>query len=371
MTLKPILIIGGTGVFGKRLVRHLATRGDVALFVSARDAARSGDFIQTLRGSVAPLRAVALECRSNLQERLDEIKPFVVVDCSGPFQGAGYDTARTVLRSGAHFVDLADARNYLADFHEALDTVAVDHGVTALTGASSTPTLSTSVAQQLTKGWCRVDTIDICITPGGKSEVGRSVIEAILSYAGRDIPIWRSGQLSRTIGWSESRIVSIPGLGARRVAVVETFDAEHLGQMMDVQSRVSFSAGLESRLEQWGIEALAKLRKHRLIGALGWLIPILLKARRITRIPTSDRGGMMVDISGRDENDLPCQSRWCLIARQDHGPFVPILPAAAAVEKLLAGPITAGARLAHREINLADILAQARPYAMTTDLYRC
>lgn len=368
MTLKHILIIGGTGVFGKRLVRHLATRKDVALFVSSRDAARSGVFIQTLQGSVAPLQAVGLDCGTNLQERLDQIEPFAVVDCSGPFQGADYDTARRVLCSGAHFVDLADARDYLAHFHSALDTAAHQHGVTALTGASSTPALSTCVAQQLTQGWQRVDTIDICITPGGKSEVGRSVIETILSYAGRDIPIWHSGQLSHTTGWSGSRLVPIPGLGRRRVAVVETFDAENLGQMLNVKSRVSFSAGLESRFEQWGIETLAALRKRRLIGALDWLIPVLLKARTITRIPTSDSGGMMVDISGRDKNDLPCRSTWSLIAQQDHGPFVPILLAAAAVEKLLAGSVATGARLAHEDIDLAEILVQARPYAITAEL---
>lgn len=45
MSLKNILIIGGTGVFGKRLVRHLSTRADVALFVSSR--ARDGQRISS------------------------------------------------------------------------------------------------------------------------------------------------------------------------------------------------------------------------------------------------------------------------------------------------------------------------------------
>ena len=45
------------------------------------------------------------------------------------------------------------------------------------------------MAQHLTQGWQRVDTIDIAITPGGKSEVGRSVIEAILSYVGKEVPV--------------------------------------------------------------------------------------------------------------------------------------------------------------------------------------
>ncbi len=369
MTQKPILIIGGTGVFGKRLVRHLAARSDVALFVSSRDASRAKGFLRTLTDSVAPLHAVELDCQKNLQERLDNIRPFIVVDCSGPFQGASYDTARIVLRSGAHHVDLADARDYLAHFASALDEVACDHGVSALTGASSTPTLSTCVAYHLTKGWTRIDTINICITPGGKSEVGRSVIEAIMSYAGRAVPVWRDGGLSQTIGWNDTRLIDIPGLGRRRVAAVETFDAEYLGPSLNVQSRVAFYAGLESRIEQNGIEALAALRKRGLIGDLGFLIPLLLKARRLTRIPTSDVGGMLVDICGLDRNGAWRRAQWSLIARHDHGPFIPILPAAAAVEKLLGDGVRAGARPAHDALALPDILAQMRPYDIITDTF--
>lgn len=367
MTLKPILIIGGTGVFGKRLVRHLAARGGIALFVSSRSAAKAEGFIRTLQDTVAPVHAVGLTCAENLQARLDDIRPFIVIDCSGPFQGANYDTARTVLQSGAHLVDLADARDYLAHFSSALDDLAQAQGVTALTGASSTPTLSTCVAEHLTRGWVRVDTIDICITPGGKSEVGRSVIEAIMSYAGRDIPIWWAGKLQKTKGWSRPRTLDIPGLGRRRVAAVETFDAEHLGPKLDVQSRVSFSAGLESRIEQLGIETIAALRKRGLLDRLGFLIPLLLKARRITRIPTSDAGGMVVDITGLDANGMRSQARWSLIARKDHGPFVPVLPAAAAVDRLLRGGVKAGARVAHSAVTLADICDQMRPYQITTE----
>ncbi len=367
MKLKSILIIGGTGVFGKRLVRHLATRDGVALFVSSRTEAKADRFIQTLQGSIAPLHPVELDCEKNLQQCLDDIEPSIVIDCSGPFQTAGYDTARTVLRSGAHLVDLADARDYLANFTSALDGIARDRGVAALTGASSTPTLSRCVVQHLTKGWKRIDTIDISITPGGKSEVGRSVIEAILSYAGRDIPIWQAGQLSSTTGWSGPRMIDIPGLGRRRVAVVETFDAESLGPTLNVQSRVSFSAGLESKVEQWGIEAIAAFRKRGLLGGLGFIIPLLLKARTITRIPTSDVGGMLVDICGLDEKNTHCRARWSLIARQDHGPFIPILPAAAAVEKLLTEAVFPGARIAHSEVNLSDILEQMRSYKIKTE----
>lgn len=362
---RVVLIIGGTGVFGQRLVRHLARIQGVTLFVSSRSVAKAEALIKTVNSPAATLNAVGLDCRVNLAARLEEIGPSVVVDCSGPFQGAGYDTAQAVVRSGAHFVDLADARDYLAGFAPALDDLARQHGVTALSGASSTPALSTCVATELTAGWQRVDTIDICITPGGKSEVGRSVIEAILSYAGREIPVWSGGKLSKAIGWRGAQTIDIPGLGCRRVATVETYDAEYLGPSLQVQSRVAFSAGLESRVEQWGIEALAWLRHRGVLGGLNWLIPPLLQARRITRIPTSDVGGMMIEISGVDETGTTSQAQWILIARNDHGPFVPVMAAAAAVNKLLRGMPDTGARFAHHAMTLAEICKEMADYLIT------
>ncbi|WP_299831136.1 SDR family oxidoreductase [uncultured Roseobacter sp.] len=364
-----ILIIGGTGVFGRRLARHLMAFGGIELFVTSRSSAKADRFAEVLRAGneATPVQGVVLDCHENLTTRLDEIRPFAVIDCSGPFQHADFEIARSVVSAGAHLIDLADARSYLAGFTDMLGELARAKGVAALTGASSTPTLSACVVDHLTREWQRVDTIDICITPGGKSEVGRSVIEAILSYAGKDIPIWRNGQLSHTSGWSEPRLVDIPGLGPRRVAAVETYDAEYLGSRHEVQSRVSFSAGLESIIEQRGIETLATLRKRHLLPDLGILIPALLKARQVTRLPTSDRGGMQVSVCGLDAQGGFTQAHWTLVAKNDHGPNVPILPAAAALEKLLAGEVEAGARLAHNAVTLPDILAEASSYAIETN----
>lgn len=364
-----VLIMGGTGVFGKRLARHLARFEGIELFVSSRTAAKAEQFVATLKADMPALCAhgIDLDHQKNLKEQLEVIKPFAVIDCSGPFQSATYEAPRVIISSGAHLIDLADARNYLANFASNLDDLAQKYGVSALTGASSTPTLSSCVVEHITQGWSRVDTIDICITPGGKSEVGRSVIEAILNYAGRDIPFWRQGRLSSAIGWTKSQVVYIPKLGPRRVAPVETYDAEYLGPRHDVQSRVSFSAGLESSIEQFGIGAIAILRKHNLLPNFVPLVPMLMWVRRITRIPTSDRGGMLVQVTGVNADGNFVQAKWSLVATDDHGPFIPILPAAAALQRLLEGNVIAGASLANQQINLSDILAQMTPYQITTE----
>lgn len=365
--MRRVLLIGGTGVFGQRLARHLAAISGLELLITSRDEGKA----QALASGIAPaegttISGLGFDHRHDPGEAIARLAPWLVIDASGPFQGAGYDVPRAALAAGAHVVDLADARDYILGYGAALDGLARERGLVALAGASSTPALSSAAVAALTEGWQRLDTIDIAITPGGRSEVGGAVIAAILSYAGRPIPIWREGKLQETHGWLDSRRIAMPGLGRRRVAVVETVDAEWLGPALKVRSRIAFRAGLESSIEQWGVMALAWLARHGAIGALDALIPALLTARRITRLPTSDRGGMLVAVGGLDAQSRLRRASWSLLAERGDGPHVPTLPAAAALRALLEGRLAPGARSASGALTLAEIEAEMAPYAITT-----
>lgn len=367
MTGHRVLLIGGTGVFGRRLARHLATFDDLDLILTSRDAEKA----QALAGSLRPARGtrifgIGLDHRHGLAGQLAEIAPWLVIDASGPFQGAGYGVPRAALEAGAHVVDLADARDYILGYGAALDELARSHGLVALAGASSTPALSAAVVAELTKGWRRIDSIDIAITPGGRSEVGVAVIAAILTYAGLPVPVWREGELQETIGWIDSRVLAMPRLRTQRVAAVETVDAQGLGPALPVASRIAFYAGLESRIEQWGLIALARLRRAGLIVRFDGLIPLLLAARRLTRITTSDRGGMLVEVTGLDGTGKLHHARWSLLAEKDHGPQVPTLAAAAAVRAVQEHLLEPGARSAAGTMPLACIEAEMAPYAIST-----
>jgi hypothetical protein len=367
MTTKRVLLIGGTGVFGQRLARHIAGMDGLDLTVTSRSHAKAralADSITT--AATTTIRGIGLDHRRDLAAALATLSPWLVIDASGPFQGASYDVPCAALTAGAHVVDLADARDYILGFGPALDGLARKRGLVALAGASSTPALSCAAVAALTEGWRRIDTLDIAITPGGRSEVGEAVIAAILSYAGRPIPIWREGELQQAHGWVDGRRVVMPGLGSRRVAAVETVDAQWLGLRLDVRSRVAFQAGLESPIEQFGIGMLARLRRAGWLGELKPLIPALLAGRKLTRLPTSDRGGMLVEATGLDANGELRTTRWSLLAERGDGPHVPTLPAAAALRALLAGQIAAGARPAAGALTLAAIEAEMTPYAIST-----
>ena len=117
----------------------------------------------------------------------------------------------------------------------------------ARAGASSTPALSTSVVEDLTRRWQRLDSVDIAIMPGGTGRVGISVIRAILSYAGTTIETYREGARADVTGWGNVRRMCVPGLGVRYLSPVATADAVLLPERFAVTSRVAFYAGLELR----------------------------------------------------------------------------------------------------------------------------
>lgn len=366
-----IVVIGGTGVFGKRLCQHLITQlTNIDLVITSRSKKNAQLHAENLQRSARADNVVTgrvFDTKSDtLLDLLSEIAPDIVVDCSGPFQLANHSTAEIVLKAGAHYLDLADARVYLKTFSAKLDTEAVTCRKLAIAGCSSTPTLSTCVVRSLTDRWQRIDTIDIAITLGGKSDVGKSVVAAILSYTGKPIPSFDRGELGVTSGWGISRRIAVGDLGERLVSPVETLDAEHLSHEFTVKNRVSFSAGLESTLEHRSLQLLSWLRKHRVIPSPEVLAPFLLKVRSVSRISTSDRGGMVVNVTGLDENGSRARNEWLLLAEHDDGPYVPVLPAAAMIRRLLNEELTPGATLGSERLNLQDIENEMSTHAITT-----
>ena len=125
-----------------------------------------------------------------------------------------------------------------------------------------------------------------------------------------------------------------------------TADAALLPERFNVTSRVAFYAGLESRLEQFGLLLLAKLRQRGFIRSIEPLAPLLHSARRVTGLLASDRGAMTVDCAGLDAEGRQVSARWCLLAESGAGPNVPVLPAVALTRALIHGDIQPGAGIA-------------------------
>jgi saccharopine dehydrogenase-like NADP-dependent oxidoreductase len=122
---RRVLVVGGTGGFGRRLVEGLIATTDLAVVIASRDRARG----QALAASFEPGRveAIALDTGRVTPDQLRATGAFAVVDAAGPFQGAEYRLARAAIAAGMHYLDLADARDFVAAFG-ALDAEAAPPG---------------------------------------------------------------------------------------------------------------------------------------------------------------------------------------------------------------------------------------------------
>src|SRR5579872_5438448 len=288
---RGVLVVGGTGAFGSRLVNGLYKTTDLDVVIAGRDLGRAAAAAAVL-GPRA--RALRLDAATVEAEELHASGAFVVVDAAGPFQGASYRLARAAIEAGLHYVDLADGRDFVAGF-DALDELARAAGVVALTGASSTPALSHAVLDRLTDGWRRIDTVEIAISPGNRnSPRGLSVIRAILSYAGKPVRVFDGGEWTERPGWGRPVRREMPGLGRRWLSLCETPDLDLVPERFAPRQAAVFRAGLELSTMHLGLYLAGLVVRARLLPSLvPFARPFRWMAEQMKGFG-SDRGGMMV-----------------------------------------------------------------------------
>ncbi|MFZ2003754.1 MAG: saccharopine dehydrogenase NADP-binding domain-containing protein, partial [Stellaceae bacterium] len=294
---RAVLVVGGTGAFGGRLVAGLYETTDFDVVIAGRDIDRA----TAAAAALGPrARALRLDAATVEADELRASDAFVLVDAAGPFQGASTRLARAAINAGLHYVDLADGRDFVAGFG-ALDELARAAGVVALTGASSTPALSHAVLDRLTEGWRRIDTVEIAISPGNRnSPRGLSVIRAILSYAGKPIRVFDGGGWTERPGWGRPVRREMPGLGKRWLSLCETPDLDLVPERFAPRQAAVFRAGLELSAMHLGLYLGGILVSARLLPSLvPFAKPVRWMAERMKGLG-SDRGGMVVEVRGID-----------------------------------------------------------------------
>jgi hypothetical protein len=350
---RRVLIVGATGQFGARLARRIAPWPDVELVL----AARARDRLDALAAELGTGEVAVLDRRD--LTALKRLNAWAVIDCAGPFQGQSYDAPKAILEAGAHYVDLADARDFVVGFPKALAALAVQRGLVAVSGASSTPALSCAVVDQLTARWTRIDRVWAAISPAGRTRVGPSVVKAILSWAGQPVSIFTGGEWKTRPGWGGARRVPMPHIGRRWLSLAETPDLDLFVDRYRPKDEAMFAAGVESAFSHLSLSLLSVLVRWRFLPSLAAFAGPLHWASERAASFGSTTGGMLVRAEGIDAAGAPAKAEWALWAYDNFGPYVPTLAAAATLRALLDGKIAAGAQTASGLVPLDDILAQA------------
>lgn len=346
-----VLVVGATGVFGRRLSELLAEEVGVRLILAGRTAAS----LEALAASLGTGVSTAVLDRDRVTGAdLDRLGCRLVIDAAGPFQGSRTTLLEAAVAAGCHYVDLADGRDFVAGIAR-FDAAARDRGVAVLSGASSTPALSHAVADAITAGWRRIDVLRVAICPGNRAPRGLSVVRAILSYVGRPVRVFRDGAWREAPGWGLTRRIEMPGLGGRLASLCDSPDLDLLVERYRPRQAAEFLAGLELALLHRGL-GLAGLAVR--LGLLRSLAPLARPLRWLAILFEpfgSDRGGMLVEAAGQDTDGRPATVRWSLVAPAGVGPTIPTLPAVALVRRVRDGRVpAAGARPCVGELTLED-----------------
>lgn len=360
---RRVLVVGGAGVFGSRLVEGLVATTDAEIVVAGRDLNRA----QLAAKDLGVAYGVSLDRDRTIAADIARLKPDLVIDAAGPFQGADMSFARAAISAGVHYIDLADARDFVAAF-PALDEAARAANIAAITGASSSPALTHAVLDKLTAGWKRIDILRAGISPGNRAPRGRSVIEAVLSWAGAPVRVFTDGEWTTRPGWSGTRKHPVPGLGMRRFALAETADLD-LMAARGAREEAWFGAGLELGVLHHGLGAVGALKRAGLMKDLRPFAGMLRLGANLLIGLGSDRGAMFVEAWGRDADDKPVRAEWTLVAPVRVGPFVPTLPARVLARKLMSGEkIDAGARACVGFLSLDELAADFARHGIETGM---
>ena len=331
-----VLVIGGYGFFGRRLVERLAQHPGLHVLVAGRSIGAARQVVQELQQRAhARLEGVALDAQAaSLADDLRRLRPAVVINASGPFQGQDYRVPAACIAAGVHAIDLADSRAYVTNIGS-LDQEARAAGVLVTSGASSVPALSAAAVDALAHGLAELRSIDIGISPGNRTERGLATVRAILGDCGKPLPASGGKPAAAWVG-TRRHVYPAP-VGARLLSPCDVPDLVLFPQRYPGRPSTTFTAGLELEFLHRGMNAMAWASRIGLVRdwsrhavALKWL------ADRF-RTWGSDAGAMHVALTGIDGSGRECRRSWHLLATHGDGPYVPTLAAAALVRKLAAG----------------------------------
>lgn len=289
------------------------------------------------------LEATAIDSSSTTLARdIRALGAGIVINLSGPFQGSDYRVAQSCIKARAHYIDLADAREFVLGIR-ALDVAAREAGVLVASGASSVPALSSAVVDRLSASFATMTDIDIGISPGNQTDRGLATVAAILSYCGEKVRIWRNGAWTHARGWGGQVRHRYPApVGNRWLTLCEVPDLTlHVERYPQVRN-VIFRAGLELGVLHLGLAFMSMLRRLRLVPNLARLAPLARTlSEKVIRLG-SDAGAMHVAVRGVSLAGHPLRHQWTLLAERGDGPYIPTLAAVALVRRLREGTVAVG-----------------------------
>jgi hypothetical protein len=180
----------------------------------------------------------------------------------------------------------------------------------------------------------QMEEIQIVIAPAQRAPRGAATIAGVFSYAGKSFKVLRGGAWMDAWGWQELRRVRIEGVGTRWAAACDVPDLELLPARYPGVKTVEFRAALEFGVQHFALWTAAGLRRAGLpLPIERWAAPLDKVASWLDGFG-SERGGMLVSVTGTDSSGRRKRVEWHLVADHNHGPEIPCMPAILLARKI-------------------------------------
>jgi len=360
-----VLIIGGYGNFGGYVARALASDSNIELLIGGRSQTEAKAFAKQL-GAANPAEGCKLDIDGNLAGRLSELRPKLVIHTSGPFQTQDHRVARAAIAAAAHYLDLADARHFVATIGE-LDADARRAGVAVIAGASSVPCLTAAFVDRYRPRFGQLEKAAYGISAAQATNRGLGTAAAILSYVGKPFSVLRNDIRKRVFGWQGLHAVRYPELGRRLFGYCDVPDLEIFPSRYSGLRNLEFAAGHELAILHLGTWLLSWLVRLRLVQSLAPYAQRLFHWSLLFDAFGSDKSGFHMFLEGRSKNGAPMLVTIFMIARRAHGPNIPCMPAIILAKRIAAGNAPeAGARPCLDLIDLDELMRGLAHLDVTT-----
>lgn len=350
-----VAIIGGYGNFGAHVARSLAPDPAIQLIIAGRSLAKARAFAATLDAS-NPSEAGVYDL-AGPPEALAALRPDLVINMVGPYNGQSYAVAEAAIACAAHYCDIADAREFVTGIG-VLDDAAKRAGVAALAGASSVPALTAAYLDEAALAMRVIRSVEYGISGAEQSNAGAGTVAAVLSFVGQRFTQLIGGRMTSVTGWGDLRRDVLPGVGKRWFGRANAADLDLFAARYPGLQDHSFWAGHAIAPLHFGTLLMGWLTRAGLLPRLDRFAPQLVRIASLFDWLGTGTSGFFMEINGKGADGAQMTRKHWIIARSGHGPYIPCIPVILIAQALAKGRSFApGARPCLGIISLAEFRA--------------
>ena len=324
---KKVLVIGGSGFYGRYLVNDFLQHTSADITIASRNPMtsewRDADRVHLTKCDIYDLTA------------LEQLVRFfdVVVHCGGPFQKLPLNPVRAAIAARVNYVDISEDRVFHNEVTK-MGRAIKESGITVLSGMSVAPAMEILFAGLMQNCFDSLISVRTFAAPDTHKHRGKAMFHTMLSGVGRSFFQPKNGVLRKVWGWTEPEWVEFPPPLGKRLThlVLEMADLDLLPELYDVKT-VEFKAGTEWTFLNRLLGLAAGIRK--LTGYPKWenFTPIIRLFSWIVGRFGKDEGGVIFELGGISKGVF-ITHQVAVIARQDGG-LIPSVLASIGVKKLI------------------------------------